>query len=31
LSAYTVSDGTKMWIITAADRSATTILLPEEY
>ena len=31
LSAYTLSDGTKIWIITEADRSATTILLPEEY
>jgi hypothetical protein len=31
LSAYTTSSGTKLWIITEADRSATTILLPEEY
>ena len=31
LSAYRLSDGTKIWIITEADRSATTILLPEEY
>jgi hypothetical protein len=31
LSAYKLSDGTKIWIITEADRSATTILLPEEY
>jgi hypothetical protein len=31
LSAYTLSDGTKIWIITEADRSATTFLLPEEY
>jgi hypothetical protein len=31
LSAYTLSTGTKIWIITEADRSATTILLPEEY
>jgi hypothetical protein len=30
LSAYEV-DGEKIWIITEADRSATTILLPEEY
>lgn len=30
LSAYTVN-GTKFWIITEADRSVTTILLPEEY
>ncbi len=31
LSAYMLADGTKVWIITEADRSATTILLPEEY
>jgi hypothetical protein len=31
LSAYRLSDGTKIWIITEHDRSATTILLPEEY
>jgi hypothetical protein len=31
LSAYLLGDGTKIWIITEADRSATTILLPEEY
>ena len=31
LSAYTLSTGVKVWIITEADRSATTILLPEEY
>jgi hypothetical protein len=31
LSAYTLSDGTRIWIITEADRSVTTILLPEEY
>jgi hypothetical protein len=30
LSAYTVKDQ-KVWIITEADRSATTILLPDEY
>lgn len=30
LSAYHVK-GTEVWIITEADRSATTILLPEEY
>lgn len=29
-SAYTV-DGVKYWVITEADRSATTILLPSEY
>jgi hypothetical protein len=31
LSAYKLSDGTKIWIITECDRSATTLLLPEEY
>jgi hypothetical protein len=31
LSAYHLRDGTKIWIITEADRSATTVLLPEEY
>jgi len=31
LSAYTLSSGTKIWIITEADRSATTLLLPSEY
>ena len=31
LSAYILPDRTKLWIITEADRSATTILLPEEY
>jgi hypothetical protein len=31
LSAYRLADGTKIWIITEADRSSTTILLPEEY
>ena len=30
-SAYHSTDGTKFWIITEADRSASTILLPEEY
>ncbi len=30
-SAYNASDGTRFWIITEADRSATTILLPEDY
>ncbi|MDP9480777.1 MAG: hypothetical protein M3R38_34795 [Actinomycetota bacterium] len=30
LSSYPVGDG-KVWIITEADRSCTTILLPEEY
>ena len=31
LSAYQLNDGKKIWIITEADRSATTILLPNEY
>ncbi len=31
LSSYTSKKGVKFWIITEADRSATTILLPEEY
>jgi hypothetical protein len=31
LSAYHTDDGRKFWIITEADRSATTVLLPEEY
>jgi hypothetical protein len=31
LSAYTLADGTRIWIITEADRSVTTILLPSEY
>ncbi len=31
LSAYTLSDGTKILVITEAGRNATTFLLPEEY
>ena len=31
LSAYQFDDGFKVWIITEADRSATTVLLPEDY
>ena len=31
LSAYTLPSGVKVWIITEADRSVTTALLPEEY
>jgi hypothetical protein len=31
LSAYRTIKGQKIWIITEADRSATTILLPSEY
>lgn len=30
-SAYLLKDGTKIWIVTEADRAATTVLLPEEY
>lgn len=30
-SAYHLANGTKVWIITEADRSVTTALLPEEY
>lgn len=30
-SSYLLKDGTKIWIITEADRSATTLLLPDEY
>ena len=31
ISAYKSAQNVKFWIITEADRSATTILLPEEY
>jgi hypothetical protein len=31
LSAYQLADDTRIWTITEADRSATTVLLPEEY
>ena len=31
LSAYTTSAGEKIWILTEADRSSTTIMLPSEY
>lgn len=31
LSVYHTLSGTKFWIITEADRSATTVLLPSEY
>ncbi len=31
LSAYMTNKGEKLWIITEADRSSTTILLPSEY
>lgn len=30
-SAYISSNGVKFWIITEADRSCTTVLLPNEY
>ena len=30
-SAYILGNGRKTWIITEADRSATTVLLPDEY
>lgn len=31
MSVYTTKDGEKLWVITEADRSASTLLLPEEY
>jgi hypothetical protein len=31
LSAYRLSDGTRIWVITEADRSSTCVLLPDEY
>lgn len=31
LSAYTSASGTKFWVITEADRSVTTVLLPDDY
>ena len=31
LSAYRTCEGVKFWVITEADRSVTTVLLPEEY
>lgn len=30
-SAFKTATGEKLWVITESDRSATTILLPEEY
>lgn len=30
-SAFKTAAGVKLWVITEADRSATTILLPDEY
>jgi hypothetical protein len=31
LSSYRTQAGDKLWLITEADRSVTTLLLPEEY
>jgi hypothetical protein len=31
LSSYRLAEGVKVWIITEADRSATTLLLPDDY
>jgi hypothetical protein len=31
LSAYTTKAGERIWVLTEADRSATTLMLPEEY
>ena len=31
MSSYEVTDNEKIWIITEADRSVTTLLLPEDY
>ena len=31
LSVYHAGSGVKFWLITEADRSATTVLLPEDY
>ncbi len=31
LSAYRSASGDKFWIITEADRSVTTVLMPEDY
>lgn len=31
LSSYQLTNDVKVWVITEADRSSTTILLPEEY
>ena len=31
LSSYRAANGTKFWIISEADRSSTTVLLPEDY
>ena len=31
MSVYRTAEGKKLWVITEADRSVTTLLLPEEY
>jgi hypothetical protein len=31
LSAYQTANGERIWVVTEADRSPTTLLLPEEY
>jgi hypothetical protein len=31
LSSYKTLKGTKLWVITEADRSVTTVLLPDDY
>lgn len=31
MSSYPLTDSEKIWVITEADRSVTTLLLPEEY
>jgi hypothetical protein len=31
LSAYQTQTGTRLWVITEADRSSTCLLLPDEY
>jgi hypothetical protein len=31
LSSYMLTNGTRLWVITEADRSCTTFLLPEDY
>src|SRR5262249_32964915 len=31
LSSYRIGNGVELWVITEADRSVTTVLLPDEY
>lgn len=31
LSVYDTNNGTEVWVLTEADRSATTVLLPSDY